>query len=229
MNTTAFLRRSMAHPSGGRHTAGRAALGLACATLVVSVAACGSDAGLDVSPAGTGGQTEPQGDSTNDPSATTLVGGSYKEVYDCAFSGGDSPVVPAGYTARLFASPNVDVGVGEVRPEVAIPTFDLADFVVGTTEPPVTVFFSIAGDQGQFIPGVSMAIEVCNADTNKSTGFGTLADWYPGVTSDNTSEVEQHLTSVEAPDQPGQYRMDGLMRVNGGAWQLVATVTIEFT
>lgn len=220
MSTTTLL--PAVHTSGRRHPLRTAALALTCAVLAVSSAACGTDSGLGGSSKGTGGNT-------NDPTASTPLSSSGKEVHDCAFTAGDSPQAPVGYTARLFASPNIDHVVGEERPEVAIPTFDLADFVVGQTEPPVTVFFYITGDQGQYIPGVSMVIEVCNADTNKSTAIGTLADWYPGDTSDNTTGVEQHLTSVEAPDRPGQYRMDGLMSVNDGPWQLVARVNIEFT
>ena len=226
MNTTTLAQRSMAGVIGTRRRSVlMRALAVACVTLAAS---CGTDSGLDVSPDGTGGQSNTQG-GTDEPTTDTQIGSSGKEVHDCVFTAGDSPQVPAGYTARLFGSPNVDPRVGEERPEVAIPTFALADFIVGQTEPPVTVFFYITGDQGQFIPGVSMAIEVCNADTNKTTAYSPLADWYPSATSDNTGGVEQHLTSVEAPDQPGQYRMDGLMRINDGPWQLVGRVNIEFT
>ncbi|QQS18164.1 hypothetical protein IPL68_06030 [Candidatus Saccharibacteria bacterium] len=175
----------------------------------------------------TSSSTKSSGNNPNAGSTAVTSSKSYKEVHDCTFPAKQSPTVPAGYNAKLISSAYRDVAVGEVRPDSNKSSFRLADFTA-TSKPAETVYFIVAGASDQTIPGVEMYLEVCNTTSNKSTAISTIADYNSSPTSDNTRGVEMSMSFVNAPDKTGSYRVDGLMKVAGGTWQLAARKPVEF-
>ena len=167
------------------------------------------------------------GSSASSSNNSTTTTSTYKEVHGCTFPAKQSPTVPAGYNAKLISSAYRDVAVGEVRPDSNKSSFRLADFTA-TSKPAETVYFIVDGTSDQTIPGVEIYLEVCNTTTNKSTAIGTIDGYSSTPTSDNTRGVEMSMSFVNAPDKTGSYRVDGLMKVAGGAWQLAARKPVEF-
>lgn len=178
---------------------------------------------------GTQNTQNTQNTSNSSDSNNVSTSSSGKEIHDCAFTAQSGPVVPSGYSAKVFSSTYKDVAVGEARPETSTSVYYLKDFDVAANKMPKdTVYFYVTGANGQAIPGVRSVIEVCNQKTNKSTDIAKLSDIVMTPTSSNTHGVESYLSAVSVPDGPGAYRVDGLISVNDGQWQLVARKVIEF-
>jgi hypothetical protein len=170
------------------------------------------------------GNSTTQSDSSSSTQVTVASG---KEVYDCKFTGTSSVATVSGYNAKVFSSANVDVGVGVTRPETSTSNYKLKDFTA-TSKPSETVFSTVYGNGEAFIPGVSTMLQICNASTNKSTSFIPLDQYTTSQTSANSSGVEISMSFIDVPDKPGKYRVDGLMKINDGDWQLVGRKNIEF-
>lgn len=151
------------------------------------------------------------------------------ETASCIFPPGSQPQAVAGYVADVFSSEKKDVGVGEKRTPTNKTSFQLSDFTMANdANLKETVYFTIWGDSGQFIPGVTSAIQLCNASTGKTTVGNDLTSYYGSATTDNTSGVEQYFSWVQAPSSKGKYYIDGLAKINGGEWKLLDRLEIEF-
>jgi hypothetical protein len=159
------------------------------------------------------------------PATTSPQSG--KEVYACLYDENSSIVVPSGYVARVYSSPYIDNTYGEPRQITPTSEFFLTDFTA-EKELKETVYFDVYGSNNQFIPGVKIFIEVCNRKTNKATAVSELTGAYSSPTTDNTRGTELHMTFIDVPDDPGEYRVDGIMTLNDGEWMLVGRKNIQF-
>lgn len=161
------------------------------------------------------------------PSSTSEVAAD--ETATCLFGSGAKAESVAGYVADIFSSEKKEMAVGERRTPTAATSFKLSDFTMEEESSlKETVYFTIYGDADQFIPGVSSAIQLCNASSGKTTSANDLTNYYSSPTTDNTNGVEQNFSWVQAPKVKGKYYIDGVAKFNGGAWKLLDRIEIDF-
>lgn len=152
------------------------------------------------------------------------------ETFTCVFKTSDTPKQEIGYISDVFVAEKKDAAVGEIRvPITNVSSFKLSDFTMeNEANLKQTVYFTLKGDTDRFIPGVETAIQLCNFKTDKTTVGNDLTNFYSSPTTDNTSATETSFSWVQAPKVKGQYRIDGLVKFNGGEWKLVDRLNIEF-